>query len=679
MKRLLTMLLMAVGFTLTATGANIFTISSAEGHPGEEVTVSVALDNSDDVVVAELQIPMSDRMKYVDGSCVLNAARSDGHQVTAGMKDGALHIVVFTVDLKPIKGSSGELLSFKLQLKKEPQTYPLTGESVVADAAGVRLESSVRAGAVTILSPKLIVETKSTDYGHIPIRGTYTRNVTVHNAGNEVLEVSDMEFSAAEFSANETAFAVQPGERRNVTITYAPVIRGAISEKVTFISNAINGKQSAMLVADPFSVNELHVGSASGICDEEVTIALTMNNMEPIVGVQCEFALPEQLVYVTDSFKASQLAGELTATSSVADGRLKLILYSLSGTEIAENDGEIATFKVRLNGKTGRYSLKPENVVLSNATVENMTSATSSGTVEIKSPVVSCASTINMGDCAVTEISTAKISISNNGDAALKIERVAFLAEGYSIAEQLPISIDSRKSAEITVQYAPTEKGEHSTLMNIYTNDPQNRAKQVEVSGYIYEPNSVELSGESTDNGYDLSVSLNNYSEIVALQMDVHWLKEMTVLADGIKLSSRLSGLSSSVSKVGEGVYRVVIFSLTNTPISGHDGEIFTLSYLDEGAEEINNSVISVDNLVFSTNDSENVASQTELTYSVKILLHGDINSDGKVNVTDIVALYSYILGNTEGVDEAVADLNDDGKVNVTDIVSLYSIILNSN
>ena len=47
------------------------------------------------------------------------------------------------------------------------------------------------------------------------------------------------------------------------------------------------------------------------------------------------------------------------------------------------------------------------------------------------------------------------------------------------------------------------------------------------------------------------------------------------------------------------------------------------------------------------------------------------------MNVTDVVTLYSYILGNTNGIDKNVADLNNDGEVNVTDIVNLFSIILN--
>lgn len=54
----------------------------------------------------------------------------------------------------------------------------------------------------------------------------------------------------------------------------------------------------------------------------------------------------------------------------------------------------------------------------------------------------------------------------------------------------------------------------------------------------------------------------------------------------------------------------------------------------------------------------------------------GDVNSDGEVNVTDITALISYILGNTEGINAAVIDVNDDGEVNVTDVTVLIAKIL---
>ena len=52
----------------------------------------------------------------------------------------------------------------------------------------------------------------------------------------------------------------------------------------------------------------------------------------------------------------------------------------------------------------------------------------------------------------------------------------------------------------------------------------------------------------------------------------------------------------------------------------------------------------------------------------------GDVNEDGEVNVTDVTALVSMILGNTPKND--AADVNGDGEVNVTDVTALVSIIL---
>ena len=57
-------------------------------------------------------------------------------------------------------------------------------------------------------------------------------------------------------------------------------------------------------------------------------------------------------------------------------------------------------------------------------------------------------------------------------------------------------------------------------------------------------------------------------------------------------------------------------------------------------------------------------------------IIHGDINSDGSVDVLDVVALVDYIL-NFEGIEFPGTDINDDGNVNIIDIVQLVDLILN--
>ena len=56
-----------------------------------------------------------------------------------------------------------------------------------------------------------------------------------------------------------------------------------------------------------------------------------------------------------------------------------------------------------------------------------------------------------------------------------------------------------------------------------------------------------------------------------------------------------------------------------------------------------------------------------------------DINSDGIINVVDIVAVVNIILGSLEPSEpqSCSADVNQDSIINVVDIVSIVNAILN--
>ncbi len=53
----------------------------------------------------------------------------------------------------------------------------------------------------------------------------------------------------------------------------------------------------------------------------------------------------------------------------------------------------------------------------------------------------------------------------------------------------------------------------------------------------------------------------------------------------------------------------------------------------------------------------------------------GDVNGDGKVDITDIVAVINTIAGDTKY--RATADVNGDKSINITDVVTIISIIAN--
>ena len=59
-------------------------------------------------------------------------------------------------------------------------------------------------------------------------------------------------------------------------------------------------------------------------------------------------------------------------------------------------------------------------------------------------------------------------------------------------------------------------------------------------------------------------------------------------------------------------------------------------------------------------------------------IIPGDANGDGDVDVTDVVSIVNYILGNSsDSFVAAAADVNGDGDVDVTDVVAVVNIILN--
>ena len=58
----------------------------------------------------------------------------------------------------------------------------------------------------------------------------------------------------------------------------------------------------------------------------------------------------------------------------------------------------------------------------------------------------------------------------------------------------------------------------------------------------------------------------------------------------------------------------------------------------------------------------------------------GDVNQDGMINVSDIVAIVSFILGVIDidqyVYDEGIVDINSDEIINVIDIVAIVTHIL---
>ena len=131
MKDLETLMLAAALFlgAPPAEADNSITLTAASAAPGTEVTVDVALSNSDAVGGIQIDLPFGKDADFTvveDGAAV--TARAAGHAVTVGKHDadGRVTVMIYSTKMTPVEPGEGSVASFRLKLGKTPGTWSAT-------------------------------------------------------------------------------------------------------------------------------------------------------------------------------------------------------------------------------------------------------------------------------------------------------------------------------------------------------------------------------------------------------------------------------------------------------------------------------------------------------------------------------------------------------------------------
>ena len=174
-----------------------------------------------------------------------------------------------------------------------------------------------------------------------------------------------------------------------------------------------------------------------------------------------------------------------------------------------------------------------------------------------------------------------------------------------------------------------------------------------------------------------VSILLDNEVAYSAFQCDLYMPDGLT--ATNFALTERKnSNHTLSVSTLPDGGQRLLSYSLRLKSYSGNSGALVTM---DVTANENFNgtAVITLRNIVFTTEDGVEATFADEECTVTNPVQPGDVNGDGFVNVGDVTALISKILGNdVEPFYPANAELTGDENLNVADVTALIKIILNN-
>ena len=195
----------------------------------------------------------------------------------------------------------------------------------------------------------------------------------------------------------------------------------------------------------------------------------------------------------------------------------------------------------------------------------------------------------------------------------------------------------------------------------------------------------VKVNGIFGQDEISLPISLINTNEIAGLQCDIFLPDGLTPVMQGDKydvvLSSRAEGFDVTAKLRNDGALRVVVVSTDTTDsiraISGNEGELFTIK-LKPNEQYSTDDNIAIRNIVMTGSDyAEYEASDVIIPCKIKESFLGDVNRDGKVNVTDVIVTIGKVLNVYDGeFDTVAADIDQDGEITIVDVVGIINLVL---
>ncbi len=93
----------------------------------------------------------------------------------------------------------------------------------------------------------------------------------------------------------------------------------------------------------------------------------------------------------------------------------------------------------------------------------------------------------------------------------------------------------------------------------------------------------------------------------------------MTTSQAAFTPTARLQNHTYAIMPIGQNTYRVLIYSMSNTPITGKDGELHQLLFTPQGDVNYCDDAITIDNIVLSNAGGINKVSQVSLIHVIAL------------------------------------------------------------
>jgi len=368
-----------------AYAVNEIHLGTVQGRSGYQGSLRVSINNMEAFSAFEFTISLPSAMTYKVGSAQL--FRQSDHQVLVNTLAGnKLKVVVYSPSNKSFEGTSGDVLQVDFNLNGTGGYYTVDiSNAIIADTTGANIISASYNGSLQIASPVISFSTTQINYGSVSILDTANTNLTITNNGNDTLKISSIKFDSNLFYTILTSpITILPYNSTNLPILFHSGVKGNYPAKLTLDhSDYVRNPSVINLTATAFAPNILSAVSTAGVKNDTIPLSFKIRNTESFTAFQFDVMLPQGIDLFANSIALDQraTASHSISYSLVTPTKIRILAYSINQSLFSGDSGVVCSFKVKLSGNYGNYTVAIENGIIGNVNNQNILTSTQNGTV----------------------------------------------------------------------------------------------------------------------------------------------------------------------------------------------------------------------------------------------------------------------------------------------------------
>jgi hypothetical protein len=376
----------------------------------------------------------------------------------------------------------------------------------------------------------------------------------------------------------------------------------------------------------------VYASDANGRKNSQMTLTVNMKNSQPITLWQADLTLPSGFAVAHDNYgdpmislstQRTSTSRHSIASSTLADGSIRILCSSNSNKTFTGTDGEVATITLDVDGSidNGEYAVKLKNIIL----VETDETKHEVGEVESKITIKN----FNLGDVN-DDGSIDGVDLVGIVNYILETPKAGNILEAADVNQDgvidgsdyvrevniilgnitLPVSGEAHGIADEGDLLVPSAPAKAAKRNSEATDD------------YAFYANDVEsdAGGQPT-----LNILMKNAQPITLWQADLVLPEGVSIATDDfgdpmVEITGRTTATRHSIatSTLADGSIRILCSSNSNKTFTGNDGEVAEITLMVDGSVESGEYPIVLRNiLLVEADEAKHNCSTMEYTISV--------------------------------------------------------------